>query len=155
LVLDADALNLLAQHPTRRAHWILTPHPGEAARLLGVTTAEVQHNRLQAAHELVQRYGGTVVLKGANSVVLEAGALPWLCDRGNPGMGTAGMGDVLTGVVAGIAAQVSESEAVARVAVQVHALAGDLAAASLGQRGLLASDVLACLPACVNPKPCS
>ena len=155
LVLDADALNLLAQTPSRRGDWILTPHPGEAARLLGITTVEVQHDRLQAARELIQRYGGTVVLKGANSVVLAADGLPWLCDRGNPGMGTAGMGDVLTGVIAGITGQASAAEAVARVAVLVHAMAGDWAAANLGQRGLIASDVLASLPACVNPQSCS
>jgi NAD(P)H-hydrate epimerase len=150
LVLDADALNLLAQQPSRRGDWILTPHPGESARLLGISTQEVQHDRLRAAHDLIERYGGTVVLKGANSVVLEAGELPWLCDRGNPGMGTAGMGDVLTGVVAGIAAQVTDSKAAARIGVLVHAQAGDHAAANLGQRGLLASDVIRYLPACVN-----
>jgi NAD(P)H-hydrate epimerase len=150
LVVDADALNLLAQRPTRRNDWILTPHPGEASRLLGTSTQEVQSDRLRAARSLTDRYGGTVVLKGANSVVLESGELPWLCDRGNPGMGTAGMGDVLTGVVAGIAAQVADAGPAARVGVLVHALAGDLAAASIGQRGLLASDVLARLPTCVN-----
>jgi NAD(P)H-hydrate epimerase len=151
MVLDADALNLLAQQPSRRADWILTPHPGEAARLLGISTQEVQHDRLRAAQDLTERYGGTVVLKGANSVVLEVGELPWLCDRGNPGMGTAGMGDVLTGVVAGIAAQTTDSKAAARIGVLVHALAGDLAAANMGQRGLLASDVIRYLPACVSP----
>jgi NAD(P)H-hydrate epimerase len=151
LVVDADALNLLAQQPSRREDWILTPHPGEAARLLGTSTQEVQNDRLRAAHDLSERYGGTVVLKGANSVVLHAGEeVPWLCDRGNPGMGTAGMGDVLTGVVAGVAAQLTDSKAAARVGVLVHAHAGDLAAAKLGQRGLLASDVISCLPACVN-----
>jgi NAD(P)H-hydrate epimerase len=153
LLLDADALNLLAQQPSRRGDWILTPHPGEAARLLGISTQEVQQDRLRAARDLTERYGGTVVLKGANSVVLEAGELPWLCDRGNPGMGTAGMGDVLTGVVAGIAAQATDSKAAARVGVLVHAQAGDLAAANFGERGLLASDVIGCLPACVNLCP--
>lgn len=164
LVVDADALNLLAQQPARRADWILTPHPGEAARLLVASTLEVQRDRLAAVHGICERYGGTVVLKGANTLVLEEGmpgaaGLPWLCDGGNPGMGTAGMGDVLTGVIAGLAGQLLHSpgadiKAAARVGVLVHAQAGDLAAAMLGQRGLLASDVLARLPACVNP-PCS
>lgn len=152
LVLDADALNLLAQQPARRSGWVLTPHPGEAARLLGISTQDVQRDRLGAARALVERYGGIVVLKGANTVVLGEGGVPWLCNRGNPGMGTAGMGDVLTGVVAGIAAQDPSNSSAARVGVLVHALAGDLAAQALGERGLMASDVLARLSACVNPR---
>lgn len=151
LILDADALNLLAQHPIRRDHWILTPHPGEAARLLGVATADVQRNRMQSARELVDRYGGSVVLKGGNTLVAQPGEPPWICDRGNPGMATAGMGDVLTGVTAGLAAQKLDFSLIAPVSVLVHAAAGDLAATAMGQRGLLASDVLARLPACVNP----
>jgi ADP-dependent NAD(P)H-hydrate dehydratase / NAD(P)H-hydrate epimerase len=157
LILDADALNFLAQQPfasaatSERSNWILTPHPGEAARLLGVTTVEVQSHRLQSASALQDRYGGTVILKGANTLIVRHGELPWICDRGNPGMGTAGMGDVLTGVVAGIAAQVQVSDIAARVAVLVHAMAGDEAAASIGERGLLAGDLIARLPACVNP----
>jgi ADP-dependent NAD(P)H-hydrate dehydratase / NAD(P)H-hydrate epimerase len=153
LVLDADALNLLAQQPRWRSDWILTPHPAEASRLLGISTEQVQNDRLRSAQALSERYGGTVVLKGANSVVFEVGEVPWLCDRGNPGMATAGMGDVLTGVVAGIAAQLAEPKAAARLGVMAHALAGDLAAAELGQRGLLAGDVIQRLPACVN-LPC-
>ena len=165
LILDADALNLLAQQPPNNpnrgnpnpssSNWILTPHPGEAARLLGVSAAEVQNRRMQSARELQERFGGTVVLKGANTLIVREGEPTWVCDRGNPGMGTAGMGDVLTGVLAGIAAQVSETQVIARVAVLVHAMAGDLAAASIGQRGLLAGDLIARLPACVNPARCT
>jgi NAD(P)H-hydrate epimerase len=150
-VLDADALNLLAAQPRRREDWVLTPHPGEAARLLGVPTAQVQADRLSAARELQRRYGGTVVLKGAGSIVLAAGALPAICALGNPGMATGGMGDVLTGVVAGIAAQCGDPALAAAAAVYVHAEAGDRAARG-GERGLLASDLLDELRGGVNPQ---
>jgi len=149
-VVDADALNLLAQAPRTNAHWILTPHPGEAARLLGKTAVEVQCDRLGAARGIVQRYGGTVVLKGAGTLVVTDDERPAICDRGNPGMATGGMGDVLTGVIAGIVAQTHDLAAAARVGVLVHALAGDMAARR-GERGLLATDLFAHLPTCVNP----
>jgi NAD(P)H-hydrate epimerase len=149
-VVDADALNLLAQQAQRRDDWVLTPHPGEAARLLGSESAVVQADRLGAARELQRRYGGTVVLKGAATIVQSAGAMPAICDRGNPGMAVAGMGDVLTGVVAGIAAQCQDLALAAEAGVFVHAEAGDRAARS-GERGLLAGDVLGELRGCVNP----
>lgn len=149
-VVDADALNLLAESPRRSDRWVLTPHPGEAARLLGVSAAEVQADRLAATRELQSRYGGIVVLKGAGSLVLSPGDPPRLCDRGNPGMATGGMGDVLTGVIAGIAAQCGDLSIAARAGVFVHAQAGDLAARR-GERGLLAGDVLEQVRACVNP----
>lgn len=153
LVVDADALNLLVASPLHRDHWVLTPHPGEAARLLGETSASVQSDRLGAAGRLQARYGGTVVLKGAGSIVRGGVGTPRLCDRGNPGMAVGGMGDVLTGVIAGIAAQCGDLELAARAGVFVHAQAGDLAARR-GERGLLASDVLDQVRACVNP-PCN
>ena len=149
-IVDADALNLLAAHPTRRDDWVLTPHPGEAARMLGIDAAEVQRDRLGAAAALQQRYGGTVVLKGAGSIVQASGARPAICDRGNPGMAAAGMGDVLTGIIAGIAAQCGDLAVAARAGVFVHAQAGDLAARK-GERGLLAGDVVDQVRACVNP----
>ena len=149
-VVDADALNLLAQSPRRNAHWILTPHPGEASRLLGKTAAEVQRDRLGAARDIATRYGGTVVLKGAGTLVVSGEALPAICDHGNPGMASPGMGDVLTGVIAGVVAQSADLAAAARVGVLVHALAGDMAARR-GERGLLATDLFAHLPTCVNP----
>lgn len=149
-VVDADALNLLAQSPRANAQWILTPHPGEASRLLGKTAAEVQRDRLGAAREIAVRYGGTVVLKGAGTLVISNAGPPAICDRGNPGMASAGMGDVLTGVIAGLVAQSADLAAAARVGVLVHALAGDMAARR-GERGLLATDLLAYLPTCVNP----
>ncbi len=149
-VVDADALNLIAENPRRSDHWVLTPHPGEAGRLLGVTTADVQRDRLRAVTGLQSRYGGTAVLKGAGSLVLGPQGGTWLCDRGNPGMAAGGMGDVLTGAIAGIAAQCSDLSLAARVGVFVHAQAGDLAARR-GERGLIAGDLLEQLRACVNP----
>ena len=150
MVVDADALNLLAATPVARDNWILTPHPGEAARLLGSTSAVVQSDRLRAARELQARFGGHVVLKGAGSIVQSRAEPPYICDRGNPGMAVAGMGDVLTGVIAGIAAQCGDLALAAKAGVFVHAQAGDLAARG-GERGLLASDVLRQVRACVNP----
>jgi NAD(P)H-hydrate epimerase len=150
LVLDADALNLLAGSPRRRDDWILTPHPGEAARLLGLDTGVVQGDRLGALARLSERYGGVIVLKGAGTLIGRAGEIPALCDRGNPGMASAGMGDVLTGTIAGLRAQTPNAWDAARVGVLAHALAGD-AAAQGGERGVIAGDVIARLPSCLNP----
>jgi hydroxyethylthiazole kinase-like uncharacterized protein yjeF len=159
LVIDADALNVLAKHPQHRDHWILTPHPGEAGRLLGMSTNAIQADRLGSATALVRRYGGITVLKGACSLCVSQADLPAICDRGNPGMATPGMGDVLTGVIAGLLAQIVDSAGAAwtaaRAGVLVHAIAGDVAAGHLGaevERGLIASDLFAHLPACVNPQ---
>lgn len=150
LVLDADGLNLLAGAPARHDRWILTPHPGEAARLLGGDTATVQHDRPAAVRELVARYGGVAVLKGAGTLVAGGhGDQIGVCDRGNPGMATAGMGDVLAGVLGGIVAQGADLRAAAEAGVYVHAAAGDAAAAA-GERGLIAGDLMAHVRAMVN-----
>lgn len=150
LVVDADALNLIAESGARpRDNWILTPHPGEAGRLLEVRSEEIQSDRLSALRKLVDRYGGTVVLKGAGTLVGAKERIPALCERGNPGMASAGTGDVLTGAIAGILAQCRDNWLAARVGVLVHAMAGD-AAARTGERGLLASDVARELHNCVN-----
>ncbi|HEX7416682.1 MAG TPA: NAD(P)H-hydrate dehydratase [Steroidobacteraceae bacterium] len=149
LIVDADALNILAENPVRRENWVLTPHPGEAARLLGRTTTEIQEDRLAALSALLERYGGTVVLKGAGTLVGAAGRAPGICERGNPGMASAGVGDVLTGVIAGIMAQCRDPQRAARAGVLAHALAGD-AAARGGERGLLAGDVARELRTWVN-----
>jgi NAD(P)H-hydrate epimerase len=149
-VFDADALNLLAQSPTVCDNRILTPHPGEAGRLIGKSAGEIQQDRLSAAQAIVARYGGVVVLKGAGTLVVQKGALPFICDQGNPGMASPGMGDVLTGVIAGIAAQTADLAGAARTGVLVHAMAGDMAARR-GERGLLATDLFTYLPTCVNP----
>jgi len=149
LVVDADALNLLALQPLRREDWVLTPHPGEAARLLGTSTEAVARDRFGAITELQARYGGIVVLKGAGSLIRGPDGLVQVCTAGNPGMASGGMGDVLTGVIAGLMAQGLDTLAAARCGVQWHAEAGDLAAID-GERGLLAADLLGPLRRLVN-----
>jgi len=155
MVIDADALNLLAEEPVSRRQWILTPHPGEAARLLDTDTATVQQDRFAAVTELQHRYGGSVILKGAGSLVASADIPLGLCTEGNPGMASGGMGDVLTGVIAGLLAQRVQAETMqalaARLGVCVHSRAADIAAHQDGERGLLASDVIAMLREVVNP----
>jgi hydroxyethylthiazole kinase-like uncharacterized protein yjeF len=140
MVVDADALNLLAIEPMKKDNWILTPHPGEAARLLGQTVEKVQSDRIAAAIGLQKKFGGVVVLKGAGTVVVDSEEVVGICSEGNPGMATGGMGDVLTGVIAGLLAQGLPLNEAARMGVCLHARAGDLAAEE-GQRGLLASDL--------------
>ncbi len=140
MVVDADALNLLAAEPTYRDNWILTPHPGEAARLLGQTVKQVQADRLAAGTALQKKYGGVVVLKGVGTVVVDAVGGVTICSEGNPGMASGGMGDVLTGVIASLLAQKSALAGAARQGVCLHAHAADMAAQD-GQRGLLASDL--------------
>ena len=141
LVVDADALNLLAKQPVKRQNWILTPHPGEAGRLLGVTTEEVQSNRFAAANEIVDQFGGVCVLKGAGTLIASASGI-WLCDRGNPGMATGGMGDILTGTICALWAQGMTAEQVARTGVWLHASAGDDCSAECGEIGMIATDLL-------------
>src|SRR5207302_11421775 len=118
-------------------------------RLVGLRTDEIQGGRLGAVDRLVERYDRTSVLKGAGTLVGASRRTPGLCERGNPGMASAGTGDVLTGVIAGILAQCRDTWLAARAGVLVHALAGDAAARS-GERGLLASDVARELHNCVN-----
>ncbi len=150
LVVDADALNLLAAAPGKNADRVITPHPGEAGRLLECNSVDIQGDRLQAVTELQTRYGGVAVLKGQGTLVSTGDGPPWLCTEGNPGMAAPGMGDVLTGVIAGLIAQGLTIANAALVGVLVHARAGDRAALT-GERGLLASELLAELRACVNP----
>lgn len=150
LVIDADALNMLALISGKADYWILTPHPGEAARLLDVSTEEIQADRPKAVAALQEKYGGTVVLKGAGSLISSAEGPAWLCSAGNPGMAAPGMGDVLTGIIAGLLAQGLTAEAAAVAGVEVHARAGDAAAAQ-GERGMLATELLRELRAWVNP----
>jgi hydroxyethylthiazole kinase-like uncharacterized protein yjeF len=148
LVVDADGLNWLAENPSRRDDWVLTPHPGEAARLLGYRNAEVQRGRLASVRELHERYGGVAVLKGAGTLV--QGRALGLCPHGNPGMASGGTGDVLCGLIAGLLAQGLGPEAAARAGVAAHALAGDRAS-TRGERGALPSDLLAELRTLLNP----
>jgi hydroxyethylthiazole kinase-like uncharacterized protein yjeF len=150
LVVDADALNLLAAAPRARGHWVLTPHPGEAGRLLGSSAVEVQADRFGAVRALQSRYGGLCVLKGAGTLVAEEQGVVGLVTGGNPGMASGGMGDVLTGVVAGLLAQGLSLRDAARLGACVHAEAADRAARA-GERGMLAGDLLGELRAVVNP----
>ncbi|MBD3671101.1 MAG: NAD(P)H-hydrate dehydratase, partial [Gammaproteobacteria bacterium] len=152
LVVDADALNLLAAAPQPRGNWILTPHPGEAARLLGVKPADIEVDRFQAARELQKRYKGIIVLKGAGSLVIGENERIHVCADGNPGMASGGMGDVLTGIIAGLRAQRYDALQSAQLGVCLHAAAGD-AAAENGERGLLASDLMPWIQRLANPTP--
>ncbi len=151
LVIDADALNLLAQHPQPVHGAVLTPHPGEAARLLGVSADSIQRDRYGAARALAERYATTVVLKGAGTVVASPGDLPVVIDAGNPGMAVGGMGDVLTGVIAALRAQGLSAFDAAVCGALLHAAAGDVAAREGGERGLLPSDLFPHLNRLANP----
>jgi NAD(P)H-hydrate epimerase len=149
--MDADALNLLAHKPAHRDDWVLTPHPGEAARLLGCSTAEIQADRPAAVAALAERYGGAMVLKGAGSLVQAADGELHVCDAGNPGMACGGMGDLLCGVIAALRAQGLDAPTAACIGVHIHARAGDAAAAQGGERGLMPSDLLLPIRALSNP----
>lgn len=154
LVIDADALNLLAEEGlTAPPGSILTPHPGEAARMLGSTTTAVQADRMSALQALMARHpGAIIVLKGAGTllgILGDTAPVPAICERGNPGMAAAGMGDVLTGSIAGVLAQCRDPWLAARAAVMAHALAGD----DLGrerERGILALDLAEAISRWVN-----
>ena len=148
-VIDADGLNLLAHVPEKRSNWILTPHPGEAARLLGVASAEIQQDRFRAAAGIQTKYNGIVALKGAGTLIAGADEIA-VCATGNPGMASGGMGDVLAGAIAGLIAQGFSLKDAAQQGVYVHGMAADLAAGQGGERGLLASDLMPFLRQLVN-----
>jgi len=152
LVIDADALNLLAATPRTLHDAILTPHPGEAARLLGTDTAQVQADRFAAAAALAARFNAVVVLKGAGTIVAAPQQRPRVIAAGNPGMAVGGMGDLLTGIIAALRAQGLDAFDAASSGALLHSLAGD-DAASEGQRGLLPTDLLVPLRRRVNPEP--
>lgn len=151
MVVDADALNLLAQDPRRCDHWILTPHPGEAARLLGCSTADISNDRYAAVESLQSCYGGVVVLKGAGTLISAPDSLIAVCEDGNPGMACGGMGDVLTGILTSLIAQGWPLAKAARVGVTLHSALADHAAQA-GERGLLATDLFNAMRAFINPK---
>lgn len=148
MVVDADALNLLAQEPVRKNNWILTPHPGEAARLLNCTVAEIEADRFNAARQIQVKFGGCVVLKGAGTLVVGEDQIS-VCSDGNPGMATGGMGDVLTGIIGSLWVQGFDNPG--RLGVAVHAAAGDLVAHE-GERGMLATDLMPVIRQLVNPE---
>jgi NAD(P)H-hydrate epimerase len=151
LVIDADALNLLSRHPQPLREAVLTPQPGEAARLLGEGTTTIQRDRFAAADALADRYAATIVLKGAGTIVATSGRIPVVIDAGNPGMATGGTGDVLTGTIAAMRAQGMSAFDAAACGALLHAVAGDAAARDGGERGLLASDLFTHLHRLVNP----
>ena len=154
LVVDADGLNLLAsqsrQDPLRRKNWILTPHPAEAARLMACSVAEIQSDRVNSAIAIARKYAASVVLKGCGTVVADPSGKYAICPSGNPGMATAGSGDVLTGIIVALLGQGLSCYEAACCGVLAHALAGDHAAITLGEMGLIAGDISKALPAVWN-----
>ncbi|MEN7342837.1 MAG: NAD(P)H-hydrate dehydratase [Pseudomonadota bacterium] len=155
MVLDADALNIASEDAgfwqMLKAPCIITPHPGEAARLIDSTPADVQSDRLAALSALQSMTGAVTVLKGAGTLVGVDGDVPSLCPFGNPGMSAPGMGDVLAGLIGALFAQGLDAASAARIGVLVHALAGD-SAARRGERGLLAGELLPELRHWLNPR---
>lgn len=148
VVVDADALTALAA--LRKEGWVadkstlrlvLTPHPGEAARLLGVTPQEIQNDRPAAARAIAEQYHAIVVLKGHHTLIAEPGGQVQLCMGGNPGMATAGTGDILTGIIVGLLARGLGTEDAACLGVFHHAVAGDRAVVMHGQESLIATDL--------------
>ena len=150
MVIDADALNALADASVllegEHAPAVLTPHPGEMARLMGVTAAEVQAQRPHFAEAAAGRFKSVIILKGACSIIAARGRPLTINGTGNPGMASGGTGDILTGMVAGLIAQGLLPFEAAAAATYLHGLAGDLAAARVGEAGLIASDLLASVP---------
>lgn len=148
LVLDADALNILSERPDlrgmlfeRKQATVLTPHPGEAARLLHRTTEEVQGARVASVQEIAQRYRASVVLKGADSLIATRDGKVYVNHTGNAGMSSAGMGDALAGMVAAFIAQGMEADAALLLAVHLHGAAGDALAEQVATIGMSASEV--------------
>lgn len=158
VVVDADGLNLIAETGNLdvlaelEGNVVITPHPAEAGRLLGVTSQEVQSDRVSAAQTLAARCGAVVVLKGCGSVIAEPGGGYAICPLGNPGMASGGTGDVLAGVIGALLAQGLDAWSAAQAGVVAHAAAGDRVARELGERGMLAGDVIDRLPAVLNPR---
>ena len=152
MIVDADGLNRLSRLPAqsvRRDNWILTPHPGEARRLLG---KDVQVNRLTSVKQLQEKYGGVCLLKGAGTLIASDHDV-WLCPYGNPGMSVAGMGDVLSGVIGGLVAQGLDIDDAACLGAIVHSLAADNIVARQGERGLFATELLPEIRKLLNGMP--
>lgn len=150
-VIDADGLNLLSESEQYSDQWVLTPHPGEAARLLSTTNENIQQDRFESASRIQKQYGGVVVLKGVGTVIKDKEACAAVCPAGNPGMASGGMGDVLSGVIGGLLAQKLTTIMAAKLGVLIHSAAADQAANEGGERGLLATDLMSHLRTLVNP----
>jgi NAD(P)H-hydrate epimerase len=142
MVVDASALKFLAQQPSTRPRWILTPHPGEAAILLNTNVAKIQADRFSAIQQLKNLYGAICILKGSGTLVIDDKSHIQVCPQGNPGMASPGMGDVLAGLVAGAWAQGLEPSQAAINAVSLHALCGDAVAQQALNHVALASQVI-------------
>lgn len=151
IVVDADALNWLAKNPRKLTRAIITPHPGEAARLLGTTVEVIQADRMAAAKALQAQYGAVVVLKGAGTVVLDDAGIVHIMAGGFPALATAGTGDILGGVIAALVAQGVSLADAAKLGVCVHALASAEQASASGTRGMLASDLFTGIRKYLNP----
>ncbi|MBK5144177.1 bifunctional ADP-dependent NAD(P)H-hydrate dehydratase/NAD(P)H-hydrate epimerase [Budviciaceae bacterium BWR-B9] len=148
---DADALNLLAISPDKRQNRIITPHPGEAARLLQCNIQQIESDRLLSAQKLAERYGGVVVLKGAGTVIADENLHLAIADVGNAGMASGGMGDVLSGIIASLSGQGLSPFNAACAGCVIHGGAADIVAWRQGERGMIATDLLREIPKLVNP----
>ncbi len=150
LVLDADGINAIDGEvdilKNRRGRTIITPHPGEMAKLMGKTIQDVQKNRIDAAKAIAEVTGSVVVLKGHATVVADKSGATFINDTGNSGMATGGMGDILTGMIASFVGQGIDDFSSAVVAVYLHGLAGDIAADKKGPFSMIATDILEYLP---------
>jgi len=149
LVLDADGLTLLAQEKHYCSRWILTPHPKEAARLLGCDVASIEADRFSSVQSITKKYGGICILKGAGTLISDGNQVV-INSTGNAGMASGGMGDVLAGIVASLTLQTNDYFAATCLAVYIHGAAGDIIANNHGERGMLASDLFAPLQKLVN-----
>ncbi len=149
-IIDADGLNLLAKDPQKRDNWILTPHPGEAARLLNQSIVDCEANRLLTAQALQDKYGGTIILKGASTIVLDINRDMFIIEGKVPALATGGTGDILAGLVGGLWAQGLTASHAAQLAVSVHREAG-WSEQTFGQRGMMASDLLLHIRSLLNP----
>ncbi len=143
VVADAGFLSLLSNHPFQYDNWVLTPHPGEAAKLLNTSISNIQNNRIKACYEIQKKFGGVTVLKG-NQTIIRSSDKTYVCLHGNHGMGTAGMGDCLNGVIASLTCLVNEKDYFNSIlyAVGVHSYAADVIKENNGAIGILASDVI-------------
>lgn len=150
VVIDADGLNILAQEGLElvaKKNVVLTPHPGEMARLAGLPVADIQADRVEVARSFAKKWGLVLVLKGARTVVAGPDGTVFVNPTGNPGMATGGTGDVLAGMIGSLLAQGLGPVEAATAAVFLHGLAGDLGVVQLGAAGLVAGDVVDYLPA--------
>lgn len=154
MVIDADGLNCISKNPdmlkNKKSSIILTPHPGEMARLLGTTVDEIESDRLGYASRFAKEYGVTLVLKGSETVVSSETGETYINKTGNPGMATAGSGDVLTGVIVSLLGQRYEPYDAARLGVYIHGLAGDIALEDKGEYGMIARDILENIPKAIR-----